>query len=77
MDAGTIALAVTLLISIIGNAFGVKKVKWFKQVAKNVVNTAEEVINAVEDDKVSEEEVKRVANRGKAVLAKEKKEVEK
>ena len=64
MDGATIALAVTAVISIVSALAGVK----FKQGKDKVTQLLTDVVNAVQDDEVSEEECQKIAADAKAFL---------
>jgi hypothetical protein len=62
------------ILLIVSTVFGFKWKK-VKKIARGIVNVADEVVSAVEDDKVTEDEVKRIAKKGKRVIDVERKKV--
>ncbi|MGD6851153.1 MAG: hypothetical protein ACQCN6_03740 [Candidatus Bathyarchaeia archaeon] len=64
MDSATIALAATTAISILSTVLGLK----FKQGKEKVTKLLTDVVNAVQDDTVTEEECKRIAADAKSFL---------
>lgn len=76
MDLTTIALGVSFILAILASVFGIKW-KGAKDIAKNIVEIAEKIIDAIEDDKVTEDEVKDIAKKGKSLIEGEKVKIEK
>lgn len=64
MDIATILTGVLVVVSAV---FG-GKWAFTKKTAKEVVSIAKSVIDAVEDDKVTENEVKEVAKKAKGII---------
>jgi hypothetical protein len=64
MDLGTMAVIVTSAVSIVSTVFGVK----FKQGKDKVTNLLTDVVSAVQDDKITEEECQKIAADAKAFL---------
>lgn len=65
MDGATIAVVVTTAISILSTVLGLK----FKQGKEKVTKLLTDVVNAVQDDTVTEEECQKIAADAKAFLA--------
>lgn len=59
MDIATIALVITALLGVLSSVFG-KKYTTVKKVAKELVSKLDEIVNAVEDDKVTKEELESI-----------------
>lgn len=76
MGIETIVSIIGGILAIVSGIFGKK---WFdaKKVARNIVDIADTVVNAVEDDKVTDEEVKDIVKESKGVLKSERKKVNK
>ncbi len=66
MDLGTVAVIVTAAVSIISTVLGVN----YKQGKDKVTNLLSDVVMAVQDDKVTEEECQKIAADAKAFLEK-------
>ncbi len=64
MDMGTFALAFTLLVSIIASSLGLR----YKLGKDKVTKLLGDVIDAVQDDRVSEEECQKVAADAKELI---------
>jgi hypothetical protein len=64
MDSATIAVVVTAIISIVSALAGLK----FKQGKDKVTKLLTDVVNAVQDDEVSEDECQKITADAKAVL---------
>ncbi len=64
MDSATIALAVTTAISILSTVLGLR----FKQSKEKLAKLLTDVVDAVQDDTVTEEECKRIAADAKSFL---------
>jgi uncharacterized protein YpuA (DUF1002 family) len=64
MDMGTVAVIVTSVISILAMILGAK----FKVGKDKVTTLLTDVVNAVQDDKVTEEECQKIASDAKAFL---------
>ena len=64
MDLGTIAVIVTSAVSIISTVLGVN----YKQGKDKVTTLLNDVVNAVQDDKITEEECQKIAADARAFL---------
>ena len=64
MDLGTVAVIVTSVVSIVSTVLGVN----FKQGKDKVTTLLSDVVNAVQDDKITEEECQKIAADAKAFL---------
>ncbi len=67
MDGVTIATIVTLVLTLAGSALGAKYTQ-AKGKAKKLSKLLDSVIEAAEDDKVTEEEFQKIVGNTKAVL---------
>ena len=67
MDAATVGVIVTSLVAIGSAVFGVK----FKQGKDKTTKLLADVVNAVQDDEVTEEECRKIAADAKAFLGEE------
>lgn len=62
MEPATIATIITGILAVLSGVLG-KKYKKYKDLVKKVIESAETVMNAVDDDNVSEEEVKNISKK--------------
>jgi CRISPR/Cas system CSM-associated protein Csm2 small subunit len=70
MESASIAAVVTAVLSLLSVALGVKYRKWLEK-ARLFAELLNEIVAAIEDDEVSEEEFHKIVARAKQVTAKE------
>ena len=72
MEIATIATIISGILAILSGVLGTKYKK-YKDVAKEIIDSAETVMNAIEDDNVSEEELRNISKKIRIDINKNKK----